>query len=517
MSALRSQLESHPFRFLLRAEVACCDASYAAAIAQIEHLAADLILRNEPDLASPALLQELFMPYHQNGTFMLGERLSGNRLPFLQGEVENFDTWCRTAVKSDLIRILYARALPGNLAPHRFDEVASIVTNALQYRGSLGMLCNSIPNQNYIDYLRRALALYAYRDANVEFDTESEYNEFSSDVVLSIISSHLAPLAEAAPSPAKLRRLMSYSLLAGVIGLDMKCSHCAASPLTPDNAAGSQGNAPASRSEEIWQWLQRKEQDPVSYCPELFEWTRYEDLVLNRPCVLFFFSDDLGETLLDLFRIQAELTYNKFLRVVFVPRNGRYHNDFALADVEPTLTHPAFAALNRWRDQGRFGVSPHGPRSGAVEGPKMSRRLVESILDEADVLFFKGSRTYELLATGIRLPSFSGQTVSREFSSSVTGADASAGVPALRYFCCFPDFWGFKERFRNIGPMYPSGKVGWRASMTAIDSARYTASVRFRAACSTRPVEEVSLGIIGRAIESGVAPHHLDVAVWGAR
>lgn len=451
------------------------------------------------------------MPYHQNGTFMIGERYGVKGLPFLLKEPTDFETWCQTVIKSDLVRMLYARALPARVTPQCFDDIAMVVANMFRYRGSFGLLCDNVPNQNYIDYFRRAISLYVNHNPDIEFDTESDYNDFTSDVALSVISAHLVSIVEAVPSYATLRKLMIYSLLAGVIGLDMKCSHCAASALRHDNAAALLGGAASARDQDIYHWLQRKEHDAALYCPELFAWDAYKSLVLSRPCVLYFFPDDFGETFFDLFRLQAEMARNKELRVIFVPRNGRYHNDFALADIESTLSHPIFAALCRWRDQGRFEVNVHGPRSGSVEGPKMSRALVEKILEEADVLFFKGARTYELLATGIRVPSFSGQTVSREFSESVMGADAASGVPTLRHFCAFPDFWGFKERFRNTRPLFPTKKLGWQASMTAIDSSRFTTSRSFRTACRTRSVYSVAQEIMERAVETGLAPHCVDI------
>ena len=282
------------------------------------------------------------------------------------------------------------------------------------------------------------------------------------------------------------RQLMAYSLLAGVIGLDMKCSHCAASHLTADNAAASEGALPSQRFDAIYAWLVAKESDPTLFCAVLFAWEIYERLVLSEPCSLYFFPDDMGETVFDLFRLQEEMKYNHRLRVTFVPRNGRFHNDCALEDVDRLLERSCFEVLRHLREKGEFVVNPNGPKNSAVEAPKMSRRLVDAILDDATVLFFKGARSYEMIATGIRIPTFSGQTVSREFSESVTGASATAGVPVLRYFRAFPDYWGFAERHRRVEPLFPTGQPGWQAAMTAVDSARFTVSKEFLRACSKR-------------------------------
>jgi hypothetical protein len=496
---------SHPFRFLWEFAAPCTPEEAAAAARHVEQRAADLIVRNEPDPASAVALERLFMPYHQNGTFMIGVR-RGTAPPFIRGESADFVSWVRTLTRSDLVRMLYAHALPPQVTSKEFEEVASVVADAFQYHGTNGHLYDQIPNQNYIDYIRRCIALYLFHDADTEFDTEAEYSEFVVDVAFAIVESRLTDIVKAL-SPATLRTLMAYSLLAGVVGLDMKCSHCAASALTTDNRAASQGESPTRRADTIFSWLVAKATEARLVCPELFAWATYEQLVLSRRCTLYFFPDDLGETVFDAFRVQAEMTFNRHLRVVFVPRNGRFHNDCAYADVEDLLDRPCFLQLQRFRDEGRFVVSPDGPRNGAVEAPKMNRRLVDAILSEADVLFFKGARSYEMIATGIRLPTFSGQTVAREFSESVTGAAASAGVPVLRFFQAFPDFWGFTKRHLRVAPLFPTGELGWQATMTAIDSARFTASRIFRQACSLRGLENVAIDIVKRAEERSIPLH----------
>jgi hypothetical protein len=497
---------NHPFRFLWPSAAPRTDEEAAAAARAVEQCAADLIISNEPDPVSPAALQRLFMPYHRNGTFAIGARRGATLPPFIRGESGDFASWARTVTRSDLVRMLYAHALPPHVNSKQFDDIASVVTDSLAYRGSNGHLYDQIPNQNYIDYIRRAIALYLFHNADTEFDTEADYNEFVVDVAFAIITSRLSDLA-ATPSPSTLRTLMAYSLLAGVVGLDMKCSHCAASVLTTDNAATSHGESPAARANAIFDWLVAKSTDVSLFCPELFAWTEYERSVLSGPCTLFFFPDDLGETVFDAFRIQAEMVFNPHLHVVMVPRNGRFHNDCAYADVEMLLDRPCFQRLRQFRDDERFTVSTNGPRNGAVEAGKMNRRLVDAILSDADVLFFKGSRTYELIATGIRLPTFSGQTVAREFSESVTGAAATSGVPVLRFFQAFPDYWGFTSRHQRVAPLFPTGELGWQAAMTAIDSARFTASAVFQRACAVRGVDAVAMDVVTRAEEQCIPPH----------
>lgn len=497
---------THPFRFVWRRAPPTSFDQAEMAVSKIEEMAADLVFQNEPNPASKSALSRLFMPYHQNGTFMIGVRREVPLPQYLRGESGDLTSWLKAVTRSDLVRMLYAQALPSHFQSHELDRAADVIAGAFQYCGSNGRLCDQVPNQNYIDYIRRAIGLYIYHDADHEFDTESEYNDFATEVALGIIERYLERELAIPPTLQMLRTLMIYSLLAGVIALDMKCSHCAASQLTADNAAASQGEIASARIPNIYQWLVKKAKESNIYCTEIFAWEAYQALVLSRPCTMYFFPDDIGETFIDLFRLQAEMVYNSRLQVIFVPRNGRFHNDCALGDVGVMLERQCLKILRRFMDEGRFAVNTNGPKNGAVEGPKMNRHLVDGIVGNADVLFFKGSRTFEMMATGIRIPTFSGQTVSREFSESVTGASASVGVPVLRSFRVFPDYWGFTERYKRIEPLFPTGQLAWQASMTAIDSARFTDSVAFRNACAMRPIEDVTLEILTLAERHNIPP-----------
>ena len=503
-----ASLATHPFAFLWTGPPPRSSHGAMVAAREVERAAADLILENEPDPASSAAVAQLVTPYHQNGTFAIGVRRSPSTPPFLRGESGGFTDWARTVTRTDLVRMLYAHALPPGISSQPFADIAGVVAAALQFSGSRGPICDEIPNQNYIDYVRRAVALYLFRDPDVEFNTEEDYTEFVVEAGLRIIGSHLPPPGDS--TPEVLRTLMAVSLLAGAIALDLKCSHCAASVLTSDNAAASHGEPAASRSEAIYQWLTGKLSDQRLFCRELFEWDRYFEQVLTRDCTLAFFPDDIGETLFDLYRLQAEMLYNPQLRVILVPRNGRFHNDCGIADAEALLTHDRFATLRGFREEGRFVVNTHGPRNGAIDPRRISRRLADTLLGEVDVLFAKGSRSYEMIATGIRMPTFAGQTVTREFSESVTGASAACGVPVLRFMHVFPDYWGFTDRHRRTAALYPDDRPGWQARMTALDSARFTASPLFQATCRRLGREAASLEIMSRAAEAGVAPH--DVA-----
>lgn len=539
-----ARFNEHPFNFLHKGDFVRTERDAMDAITQIERCAADIIYFNEPRPASAESLGKIFMPYHQNGTFMIGERFNTtistktlqdniaaapygfvrdlpnkgfaatsqdyNRLacppPYIRGEKAGFELWARMTTQQDINIITYEQTLPKQLYGNP-EHTPEVVATALQYTSSQGRLCDIIPNQNYIDYIRRAIGLYLAHNPDQLFYTEKSYNDVIVMIAMSIILRDLQEKSGSRPTEGRLKKLMVYSILAGVIGLDMKCSHCATSEINRENGSFCGGKSDEATTVTIGDWLKTKISNNTLFCPELFVWDKYRDLVLSRPCTEVFFPDDLGETLFDMFRIQEEMTYNNQLNVIIVPRSGRYHNDAAFEDMKWILQKPCFSELARFLDHGRLIINDKGPRGGALEGPKLSQDIVDVLLEKADVVFIKGSRSYELIATGMRIPTFAAQTVSREFSESVIGADAQKGIPSLTYFHIFPDFWGFKQRHLRQDPLFPTGRRNWQASMTAIESAKFRESTEFNNLVTKSSLEEVSLSIMEKAEKQNIPPH----------
>jgi len=547
-----SRFQSHPFNFLFRGGTVKTEVEARAAITQIEGRAADLIYRNEPNPASPDARARVFMPFHQNGTFSIGERsntvVSGIQretalLPstpyglvrdiqddetgsnpktssplFIRGELADFEMWAQRVAFQDFNIIVHEGQMPrerelrSGLGQEIFRNIPLVVPEALRYTGSDGRICDLIPNQTYIDYVRRTIGLYLTGNPDRVFYTEKKYNDILRNISLTIVSDRLKlPADRNDVTLDTLKTLMLFSLLSGVIGLDMKCSHCAASEMTRDNAAFCSTLNPAQKIDAINEWLTRKVSEEPVYCPELFQWDKYVELVLKKPCTLIFFPDDLGESIFDMHRLYGEMRYNPDLKVIMIPRNGRFHNDLAFEDVDPLLDEPCFAGLRQLREQGRFMVHDKGPRTGALEGPKLSGAVVDTIIENGDVVFVKGSRSFELVATGMRLPTFGAQTVAREFSESITGLDARSGLPALNFFHAFPDFWGFRQRHERSDPLFPTGRCDWQVSMTSIESSRFCSSPAFNELVASSSREDAALEVMNKAIEEGVPPHMVTI------
>lgn len=72
---------THAFKFLWEGEEPTDSEAIRKAICKIETIAADMIFQNEHDPAPQSDLEKIFMPYHQNGTFMIGERFAASIRP----------------------------------------------------------------------------------------------------------------------------------------------------------------------------------------------------------------------------------------------------------------------------------------------------------------------------------------------------------------------------------------------------------------------------------------------------
>lgn len=108
------------------------------------------------------------------------------------------------------------------------------------------------------------------------------------------------------------------------------------------------------------------------------------------------FTDDYFETVIDLKLAERLLRTEPNLRIVAVPRAVRVGNDASAADILHLLRRDTFRLLLLYASQGRFSVELSGPLSGTLCGHRLSERAVRLIL-KADVLFVKGTRSYECL------------------------------------------------------------------------------------------------------------------------
>ena len=285
--------KNHPFNFLWREKEPVNAEALHNVTYKIEAIAADRIFQNEPDPVPKSDFENIFMPYHQNGTFMIGERFNTSTEPFssyskigtkfvgpfshsrkiaispdnidhnsyppafIRNEVAGFGAWARTTAYQDLLMMEYEGVLPRALSDVEMVQTANAVSKALQYTMSNGKsLYSVIPNQNYIDYFRRTIALYLFHEPDKTFLTETKYDNISKEVSLAIVAHYFKRFSYDNNVDIKaMKILMIIAILSGSMGLDMKCSHCAASDITMENTVFFDDNQKnEKRITKVYHW-----------------------------------------------------------------------------------------------------------------------------------------------------------------------------------------------------------------------------------------------------------------------
>lgn len=494
--------ERHPFRYLWRGPEVRSNSAARRAINILETDVSNIVNSSEPHVAAQTDYRRIFPPWHRNGTFTIGERQG--EAPFIMGETLSFEGWVKQAVADEIGRIKRAGLIPPGVTPEQLSATPDVVLEALAYEGSNGRLSDLIPNQTYIDYFTRIISLFWTGSPETTFYVDRQYNEIGKELALGIISD------KQYQATVSLHTRMIHAVFAGIMGLDLKSSHCAASVIDTTNIIPFLSEPGTSRESRIRNALKNICQKyNFGYLDFLFHWEQYRQKVLKGNCLLAHFPDDLTETVFDLDSLQAQMRFNPLLQVVLLPRSGRFGNDASFEDVDELIDeHVIFTDLKRFRDEGRLVVSDKGPKGGSVEAPNLSQESIEWML-KADALYFKGARTFELLGTGINRPTFFAQTVVREFSESIVGTSGTAAIPILIFHQSLPSFWGFRRRGERNGSLYSfhdSTKRGSLALMTAMESTRFMRDPYYRELLHGSPLDKAS-EVMAISAETGLPPH----------
>jgi hypothetical protein len=384
----------------------------------------DIILSNEYDPAPSPILRRVVVENYQPGLFSLSEWR--NNEPYVKAG-EPYIPWLSRTLADEISRL----AVEDNRHFSPADEELLIRNAAfildLSYNGK--RFDSSIPVHYYQDVFQRILNLNINGDLAREYNYYSAANAVGKEVALPL----LQQVEKERWTPA---RLIKLGVLLGLVGVDYKLKATVGSGLSDKNII------PLKTEESLTKRLarvtallldkvERSEYaiDHLSeYCSDVV-WTQ------KKTC-LFFFSDDYMESLCDLKRLEMMLVQNRYLDIVMVPRNGRYANDFSLADFFDVLQLSIFERLAGLYDSGRFRVSRHGPRTACVDGRFLAEPLVNEIL-EAQTQYaavyceFKGARTFDMMAGQLAIPSYFSFVVCAEFSESVTGVNANLGAPII--------------------------------------------------------------------------------------
>lgn len=398
------------------------------------------ILFREPDPAAPADMERYFGPLRFPGTTSIGYRRLRPEIfqDTLNSRLETYPEWLKAQVMRTVGAVRHVRSGAAiNTAPgdRPVQETVEAVEKILGYPTDSGrLLADDIPQQMYEDvFVRIVLSLTQSPGYAQEPHLYKNCNALCHRIGMVLLTA-----LKDRGARAEIKDILSVSVLSGHIGINLKSSASAASSLLNRNRIPLSERwvttpaAVRAVSRADLYALSRRVLDMADSAEGRFELTSLDDYYREvvdtvQPTLVVFFCDDYLESIIDLKRFEVMLSRNPFLRVLFIPRAGRYGNDLAFSDVAAVFREPHFNTLRRFGREGRFHVSPHGPRAGCIDIRDMSRRLIDEIdmlgADHQVVIETKGCRNFEMLRGRLPLPWYASFNCNRALSIRTVGVD----------------------------------------------------------------------------------------------
>ena len=448
-----------------------------------QHAVARAVLFQEPHPADVASCERYFGPPRLPGTVPIGRRKTHPELfqDTLASPLESYEGWLARTLARTLRETMTGRF--GECASGEGDGVAESTVQAaagvLEYATASGLaLCDAIPQQTYEDVFVRTIGMVV--DGRHSRKGRHPYHAFNA-LGRRLGLALLATLEEEGGPGRRntnLARLIHVAVLSGHVGINLKSTASAASALLnrdlvpiPREWVTDLTSVRAVPRTDLKR-AARELLDLAGHASgkfglDAFERYRAEVCEVREPVLVVFFSDDYLESILDLKRFEVMLEGNPCLRVLFVPRNGRYGNDLAFEDLPDVLAAPQLAGLAPLIRQRRMAVSAHGPRGGCVDPRDVSRFLIEQIeacgRGRRIVLETKGCRNFEMLQGQLPVPWYAAFNCNRALSIRTVGVD---GPPVfLRIPPGLKAYDGFDRPRIGTSPSYRTAGVRF-AGMT---------------------------------------------------
>jgi hypothetical protein len=403
----------------------------------------DHLLSKEKKAASRIGIERFFGPYRVPGTSSIGLRRVCPELfqDTIHDAIEPYDQWLTRTVNSILLRMAsYHPAGFGLTVSARFrEELVEKVRLILDFRDKNGtLLCDLIPQQMYEDVFIRMLTMMIEKKTTVDEPYLYEtFNKMCHRLAMSLLSC-LETGGILHPEDSCIRSLIHISVLSGYVGINLKSSASAASTLLnrdllpiEESWIKDMASVRAVPDRELDTMSQRmlfiSRKSGGAFGLDSLDMYFKEVIHASDPTLLIFFSDDYLETVIDLKRFELMMARNPLLSVLFVPRNGRYGNDFACEDIPVILSEPGFEKLALLHGQGRFVVCPEGPMAGCIDVRYVSETLIRQIetLSQQKTLVFetKGCRNFEMIQGQLSAPWYTSFNCNRALSIRTVGID----------------------------------------------------------------------------------------------
>jgi hypothetical protein len=445
------------------------------------------MLYREPNPALPEDLLRYFGPRRFPGTTSIGYRQTHPEIfqDTLDAPLETFDVWLERAAMRTASAIIKAEAGCQHHTPAKTTPVPQMVEQVarmLSFKTAEGnKLADAIPQQAYEDTFVRIISHIRHPEAcGAAPHMYREFNALCHRIGLALLDG----FGKGGAYRSKARDITQYihlSVLSGHIGINLKSSASAASfllnrdliPLPAQwiETAAAVKNASAA---DLWgvvcRVLDIAGQPEGQFGLESLDSYHTEVVDADVPTLLVFFCDDYLESLIDIKRFEIMLLRNPNLKVLFIPRAGRYGNDLAHADVNTICQESAFEGLHKLLQGERLLFSAHGPRAGCIDPRDVSRMLIHEIdslgRDRRVIFETKGCRNFEMLRGRLPVAWYASFNCNRALSIRTVGVD---GPPVfLRIPPGLNAYEGFTRPRIGPSPSYPNTGVRF-ARMTTFD------------------------------------------------
>ncbi len=412
---------------------------------QERQLTRQILFRELPP-APPAVVERYFGPSRFPGTTAIGYRRTHPEIfqDTLDSRLESYEEWL-TAQVARMVESIRAAGIGGAIGQAIKDwpdhRLAERFDFWLDYRTDSGdLLADAIPQQMYEDvFIRMILSITRVKTGTGEPHLYRNFNALCHRIgmaLLTVIDKKYG--TGRADADNRIDGIIRVSVLSGHIGINLKSSASAASALLnrnriplPDHWVSTPDAVHGISDADLIALACRVLE--MADGPEgrfgLTAMAKYHLEVINtaNPTLLIFFCDDYLESIIDLKRFEIMLADNPSLSVLFVPRAGRYGNDLAFSDMGPILREPHFVKLRTLETEGRFYISPHGPRAGCIDIRDMSPDFIDEIdrlgCGRQVIIETKGCRNFEMLRGSLPIPWYTSFNCNRALSIRTVGVD----------------------------------------------------------------------------------------------
>lgn len=385
--------------------------------AQLQTEVLNLILACPYEKINEEQMGKLFDNPSIEGLFYLSSRETSPA--FLLNEQPNgYRRWKEERFKSEINQLKNEEAVQNKINLYGEELLLQDCVNVLDFRYKNGLCLDQlISNQIYSDIFRRIVIFLLTGDAFKVFHAHKNFNDCGKNYALYALNK---------VQNFSVEELIYYSVVCGVVGTNVKESIVSTSPCSLASTYALKMPYLEENARKIHaQIIKKMGENPFMQIDDrsLF----VNEVLYSKNKTLTFVTDDYIEGVIELYLAQKLLEINSSLKINFVTRYNQYSNDLSFSDVQDLLNESIFAPLKTNREKGRFYLEAQSFDVSTFAKDRISNNVF-NLFNQSDFLYIIGARAFEM-AQGInKTVYYSGISVCKGYSESVTGFSKNSGA-----------------------------------------------------------------------------------------